>query len=159
MKKQILISSLSLALLVLSLSGCKKIFDIKPEEVLDELALDPRYATNPQRLAHRESLCERLATALAERPRSHWLAALDAAGVPCGPVNNLGEVFADPHVAARGAELRMPCDWAEGGQLSLLANPLRLSATPPSYRHTPPRLDEHRDEVLRDWLGPQPGAD
>ena len=126
---------------------------------LDELALDPRYATNPQRLAHRESLCERLATALAERPRSHWLAALDAAGVPCGPVNNLGEVFADPHVAARGAELRMPCDWAEGGQLSLLANPLRLSATPPSYRHTPPRLDEHRDEVLRDWLGPQPGAD
>jgi crotonobetainyl-CoA:carnitine CoA-transferase CaiB-like acyl-CoA transferase len=123
---------------------------------LDDLPLDSRYATNPQRLAHRDDLCARVAARLCERPRGHWLAALDAVGVPCGPVNTLHDVFADPQVAARGAELRLPCDWAEGGEISLLANPLRMSAPPPRYLRTPPRLDEHHDDVLRDWLGVRP---
>lgn len=123
---------------------------------IGELAGDPRCATNPQRLAHREWLCEHIAQVLRTRARSHWLHALEAAGVPCGPVNNLAEVFADPQVVARGAELRMPCDWAESGELALLANPLRMSATPPSYRRVPPRLNEHGAEVLADWLEPNP---
>lgn len=120
---------------------------------LPGLAADERYATNPMRIRHRAALCEQLQQALRTRPRAQWLQALDAAGVPCGPVNDLQEVFTDPHVRARGAEVRMPCDWAQGGEIHVLANPLRMSATPASYRRPPPRLDEHADEVLADWLG------
>jgi crotonobetainyl-CoA:carnitine CoA-transferase CaiB-like acyl-CoA transferase len=120
---------------------------------LDELASDERYATNPMRIRHRAALCELVDKALRTRPRAAWLRELEAVDVPCGPVNNLEDVFADPHVKARGAELRMPCEWAAGGEIALLANPLRMSATPPSYRRPPPRLDEHAAEVLEDWLG------
>ena len=119
----------------------------------EALADDPRYATNVQRIAHREALVERVADLLKKHPRSHWLQELEAAGVPCGPVNDLDDVFNDPHVIARGAELRMPCDWAEDGEISLLANPLKMSVTPPSYRRPPPRLNEHEQSVLSDWLG------
>jgi crotonobetainyl-CoA:carnitine CoA-transferase CaiB-like acyl-CoA transferase len=120
---------------------------------LSELVADPQYATNPMRLANREALCAKITQALCLQPRAHWLAALEAAKVPCGPVNNLAEVFADPHVVARGAQMRMPCNWAAEGELRLLANPLRMSQTPPSYRQVPPRLDEHHADVLQDWLG------
>lgn len=118
----------------------------------EALAEDTRYATNVQRIAHREEICERVSELLRTRARSHWLQALENVGVPCGPVNDLQDVFSDPHVIARGAQLRMPCDWAEGGELRLLANPLKMSATPPSYRRPPPRLNEHADSVLADWL-------
>jgi len=116
------------------------------------LASDPRFKTNPARIANRIDICELVAQALTQRSRADWLAALEAAGVPCGPVNNLEDVFNDPHVKARGAEIRMPCPWAKEGHLRLLANPLKLSTTPASYRNPPPRLDEHRDAILRDWL-------
>lgn len=119
----------------------------------EALAEDPRYATNVQRIAHREALVNEVTELLKQHPRSHWLQELEAAGVPCGPVNDLDDVFKDPHVIARGAELRMPCDWADGGEISLLANPLKMSATPPSYRRPPPRLNEHEQSVLSDWLG------
>jgi len=89
---------------------------------------------------------------LRRRERTHWLDALESAGVPCGPVNNLDDVFCDPQVIARGAEIRMPCHWAKDGQLRLLANPLKLSGTPVAYRRPPPRLDEHRQSILNDWL-------
>ncbi|BDR10512.1 CoA transferase [Comamonas thiooxydans] len=118
----------------------------------EALADDKRYATNVQRIAHREQICERVSDLLRTRARSHWLDALENAGVPCGPVNDLQDVFNDPHVIARGAQLRMPCDWAEGGELRLLANPLKMSATPPSYRRPPPRLNEHAESVLSEWL-------
>ena len=120
---------------------------------MDEVATDERYATNPMRIRNRVALCELVGNALSTRPRATWLQELEAVGVPCGPVNNLEDVFADPHVKARGAELRMPCEWAAGGEIGLLANPLRMSATPPSYRRPPPRLNEHAAEVLVDWLG------
>src|SRR5262249_54834411 len=120
---------------------------------LHALANDDRYATNPARVTNRKTLCHRIGMRLRQRPREHWLAALTAVGVPCGPVNDLAEVFSDPHVAARGAEIRMPCHWAANGELALLANPLRMSATPPTYRRVPPRLNEHHDEVFDDWLG------
>jgi len=120
---------------------------------IDEVASDERYATNPMRIRNRVALCELVGNALSTRPRATWLQELEAVGVPCGPVNNLEDVFADPHVKARGAELRMPCEWAAGGEIGLLANPLRMSATPPSYRRPPPRLNEHAAEVLVDWLG------
>lgn len=120
---------------------------------ITHLASDERYATNVMRVHNRVELCELIDNALQKQTRAHWLEALDAAGVPCGPVNNLEDVFSDPHVKARGAELSMPCDWAAGGAVHLLANPLRMSATPPSYRRPPPRLNEHEAEVLSDWLG------
>lgn len=119
----------------------------------DALADDPRYETNVQRITHRKALVDQIADLLQKHPRSHWLQELETAGVPCGPVNDLNDVFNDPHVIARGAELRMPCDWAEGGEISLLANPLKMSVTPPSYRRPPPRLNEHVQSVMRDWLG------
>jgi crotonobetainyl-CoA:carnitine CoA-transferase CaiB-like acyl-CoA transferase len=120
---------------------------------IDEVATDERYATNPMRIRNRVALCELVGQALSTRPRATWLRELEEVGVPCGPVNNLEDVFADPHVKARGAELRMPCEWAAGGEIGLLANPLRMSATPPSYRRPPPRLNEHAAEVMADWLG------
>lgn len=119
---------------------------------LEHLADDPRYATNQQRIAHRKELCEVIDAGLKKRSREDWLKRLEAVGVPCGPVNNLQDVFADPHVQARGSELDMPCAWAEGGHISVLANPLKLSLTPPTYRMPPPRLNEHMSEVLADWL-------
>ncbi|AMR80566.1 CaiB/BaiF CoA transferase family protein [Cupriavidus nantongensis] len=124
-------------------------------EVADlmHVAADERFRTNPARVANRKAVCELVAAALRQRGRSEWLAVLEDAGVPCGPVNNLEDVFNDPHVKARGAEIRMPCEWAKNGQLRLLANPLKLSETPATYRKPPPRLDEHRDAILKDWLG------
>ncbi|AZR93804.1 CoA-transferase [Bordetella trematum] len=120
---------------------------------LTELAADSRYATNVKRIENRVALCALIDERLQTRPRRDWLAALEAAGVPCGPVNDLQDVFEDPHVQARGAELRMPCAWAEGGEVGLLANPLKMSVTPPTYRHAPPRINEHEQDVLADWLG------
>ncbi|MFW8566267.1 CaiB/BaiF CoA transferase family protein [Orrella sp. 11846] len=119
---------------------------------IEALADDPRYATNVQRVHNREAICALVQEALTKQPRAWWLEKLEAQGVPCGPVNNLEDVFNDPHVQARGAELRMPCDWSESGELSLIANPLKLSVTPPTYRHVPPRLNEHEAEILADWL-------
>lgn len=120
---------------------------------LDGLAQDERYACNAARVAHRDELCGRIQEALGQRPRTTWLEQLEAVGVPCGPVNDLRDVFNDPHVQARGAHLRMPCAWAQGGELNLLANPLKLSATPVTYRMPPPRLDEHAQQILADWAG------
>lgn len=119
---------------------------------LNALADDPRFATNVQRIANRKEVCDAIDASLKNRPRAEWLKELEAVGVPCGPVNNLQDVFNDPHVRERGSELQMPCEWAEGGRISLLANPLKLSLTPPTYRMPPPRLNEHMDEVLADWL-------
>lgn len=117
-----------------------------------ELAQDERFSTNPMRIKHRDAVCAAVEARLTTRPRTFWLDALEKANVPCGPVNDLQAVFSDPHVQARGAELHMPCEWAEGGEISLLANPLKLSGTPPSYRMPPPRLNEHESQVLADWL-------
>lgn len=127
---------------------------------IEDVARDSRFCTNVARIQHREAVCERVQAALRTRPRDSWLRSLEAVNVPCGPVNNLHDVFEDPHVQARGAHLRMDCEWARDGAVSLLANPLKLSATPVSYRRPPPRLDEHVDEILRDWAcdGTQQGA-
>ena len=116
------------------------------------LTTDPKFSTNPARVAHRQEVCERIEGALRKRTRVEWLSELEAVGVPCGPVNNLEDVFSDPHVKARGAQIEVPCDWARDGHVRLLANPLKLSRTPASYRRPPPRLDEHREDVLKDWL-------
>ncbi|MGW4958702.1 CaiB/BaiF CoA transferase family protein [Nonomuraea sp. NPDC004186] len=110
-----------------------------------DLAGDPRYATNADRVAGRIGLVAELNAALAARTADEWFETLTAAGVPCGPINDLAAAFAladdlglEPSVRLDGV-----------GQV---ANPLRLSATPPSYRHRPPRLGED-EEWVREILG------
>ncbi|MEU2235778.1 CaiB/BaiF CoA transferase family protein [Streptomyces vietnamensis] len=112
-----------------------------------ELAEDPRFATNTARVAHREELVEALAGPLATRTADGWFEELTAAGVPCGPINDLAAAF---DLADRlGLAPRVPESAAGPGQV---AHPIRLGATPPSYRTAPPRLGEHTDDV-RSELG------
>ena len=114
-----------------------------------ELARDPRFARNADRVRHRDTLVPLLAARLRTRTRADWLAALEAAKVPCGPINDLAEVFADPQVRARGMTLTTPHPHTDA--LELVASPLRLSATPVRLRHAPPLLGQHTDEVLAEF--------
>jgi len=115
---------------------------------LSELAEDPRFATNPARVAHVEQLAEQLGARLRTRSAADWYEQLTPRGVPCGPVNDLAGAFAlaeDLRLAPR-VELGHKDE-----DVSLVANPIGLSATPPAYRARPPRLGEHTAE-LRSWL-------
>ncbi|EWS61275.1 Succinyl-CoA:(R)-benzylsuccinate CoA-transferase subunit BbsF [Methylibium sp. T29-B] len=116
-----------------------------------ELAADPRFATNADRVRHRAALVPVLAALMRQRRRDDWLAALEAAKLPCGPINALDQVFADPQVLARG--MVEPVDHPLTDTLRLVASPLKLSATPAQTRRPPPLLDQHGDDVLVDWLG------
>jgi crotonobetainyl-CoA:carnitine CoA-transferase CaiB-like acyl-CoA transferase len=113
-------------------------------------ATDERFATNPQRVKHRADLIGLLRGATATQPTAHWVAAMEAAGVPCGPINTIDQVFQDPQVQARGLRVEMPHPTA--GTVPLVANPIRLSGTPVDYRRAPPTLGQHTDEVLAQWL-------
>jgi crotonobetainyl-CoA:carnitine CoA-transferase CaiB-like acyl-CoA transferase len=116
-----------------------------------EWADDPRFATNAARVAQRELLVPLLAARLRERSSDAWLAALEQAGIPCGPINTLDRVFADPQVRARGLQIEI--DRPGVGPVPGVASPLRLAATPVRYRRPPPRLGEHTREVLAELLG------
>jgi len=85
------------------------------------------------------------------RTTAQWVTVLEAAGVPCGPVNDLQQVFADPQVIARGLRLDLPHPLA--GSTPQVASPLRLSASPVEYRQAPPLLGEHTERVLGEVLG------
>ena len=113
-----------------------------------ELPLDARFTKNANRVRHRTVLVPRLAGLMKQRNRADWLRALEAAKVPCGPINGLSEVFADPQVAARG--MTMPVPHPFNDQLELVASPMKLSATPVTLRRPPPLLGQHTDEVLRE---------
>ena len=117
------------------------------------LGTDPRYASNPARVQHRSELIPLLSQALQQQSRNHWILALEEVGVPCGPVNTLSQVFADPHVQAREMVVRMPHAGAATGSVDVVANPIRLSETPVQYRTAPPMRNEHEGAILRDWLG------
>ncbi|MFO1318213.1 MAG: CoA transferase [Burkholderiales bacterium] len=122
-------------------------------DVLDrrDLAQDERFATNRQRVRHRDALIAILSEVLVTRSRAAWVEACTAVGVPCAPINSVAEAFDDPQVRHREMTFGMP-DPALG-MVTLLASPLRFSATPVEYRRPPPRLGEHTAEVLHDWLG------
>ena len=111
-----------------------------------EWATDPRFLRNADRVRHRAELVPLIAEALRLQPRQHWLGLLEAAKVPCGAINNLDEVFADPQVQARG--MTVPMAHPLSDQLQLVANPIKLSATPVQYRRPPPLLGQHTDELL-----------
>ncbi|HEX7985877.1 MAG TPA: CaiB/BaiF CoA-transferase family protein [Duganella sp.] len=118
-----------------------------------EWARDERFATNPRRVLHRAELVGLIRGVTVGRATADWIAAMEAAGVPCGPINTLDKVFDDPQVRARGLRVELPHPVA--GTVPLVANPIRMSASPVAYRRAPPTLGEHTAEVLDEWLGKQ----
>ena len=116
-----------------------------------DLAEDARFATNRDRVENRGVLGPILRDIIAAQSRSFWLAELEKVGVPCGPINNLEQVFDDPHVQARGA--RREVEHPAGGLIPTVANPIRLSESPIQYERAPPALGQHTDDVLADMLG------
>jgi crotonobetainyl-CoA:carnitine CoA-transferase CaiB-like acyl-CoA transferase len=119
----------------------------------EELIDDPRFATNPSRIAHRNALEEIVRGILATRTTDDWVALLEEAGVPCAPINTMDRVFADPQTRARGTAIEMEHTSSATGKVGLAASPAKLSETPLSYRLPPPTLGQNTDEVLSDLLG------
>jgi crotonobetainyl-CoA:carnitine CoA-transferase CaiB-like acyl-CoA transferase len=120
-----------------------------------ELARDPRFATNPLRVQHRDVLVPLLDAMAKTKSRDDWIALLEAAGVPCGQINGLDEVFDNPQVRARGMEVAL--DHPLAGQVRLVRNPIRMSATPATSGLAPPLLGQHTDAVLAEVLGKSAG--
>ncbi|MES2398621.1 MAG: CaiB/BaiF CoA-transferase family protein [Pseudomonadota bacterium] len=117
---------------------------------IPELGVNPLFAKNSDRVKNRAQLVPILETVLKTRTKADWLAALEAAKVPCGAINNLAEVFADPQVEAR----QMVNEWKHPlkDDLRLVASPIKLSVTPVRTDLPPPQLGQHTDEVLRSVL-------
>ena len=115
-----------------------------------DLATDPRFATNPQRVAHRDELAAVLQPLLAARTVAEWLALFAKAGVPCGPILNVDQALQQEVVAAR--DMVVPLDHPSAGPIRVTGVPVRLSEAPGSVRLPPPRLGEHTDAILREAL-------
>ncbi len=116
-----------------------------------DIAMEPRFVDNRSRLANRDALVAIIAQAMRTRTTAEWMAVLEAEAVPCGPINTIDQVFADPQVAHRG--LRMDLPHAAAGTVPQVANPIRYSRTPLEYRAGPPVLGEHTERVLTKELG------
>jgi formyl-CoA transferase len=116
-----------------------------------ELASDARFSTNPLRVRNREILVPILAEMVKSKTKQEWIDQLEAAGVPCGPINNLEEVYENPQVAARGLQVDLP--HPSGGTARMVRSPMKLSATPARCDLPPPLLGQHTEQVLRDLLG------
>ena len=115
------------------------------------LAADARFSTNAARVTHRAALTAAIAPVMRRKTTADWIAALEATAIPCGPINTLDQVYADPHVVARGAVETMTR--ADGAKLQLAANPIRMSRTPHASRAAPPLLGQDTDQVLSELLG------
>ena len=112
---------------------------------------DPRFVSNKQRVANRAVLVPLIRQATVFKTTAEWVSQLEAVGVPCGPINDLAQVFADPQVQARGLAMQLP--HALAGLVPQVASPIRLSGTPVEYRNAPPLLGEHTQEILERVLG------
>jgi crotonobetainyl-CoA:carnitine CoA-transferase CaiB-like acyl-CoA transferase len=118
-----------------------------------ELAEDARFRTNADRVRNREALYALLPDITRAKTQREWDEGLAELGVPCSPVNDISQAFANPQVVAREMKLTMPFAGAKDGTVDLIANPTRFSETPVEYRHAPPTVGEHSDEVLAELLG------
>ncbi len=116
-----------------------------------ELAADPRFATNGKRVENRAELTRLLQGVFAMKTTKEWVALLEAAGVPNGPINNVAQVFEEPQVKARGIRLKL--DHPVAGKLDSVASPMRFSGTPLTFERAPPLLGQHTEEILRELLG------
>ena len=114
------------------------------------LAESPEYISNPLRVANRQSLIPLLEVMTRRKTKSDWIDLLEAANVPCGPINNFEEVFANEQVKARGIQIEVPHPTA--GSMKLVASPMRLSETPVEMRFAPPTLGQHTQEILQERL-------
>jgi len=118
---------------------------------LDQLGDDERFRHNRNRVRNREKLVPLLSSAFRKRPASDWLAALKAAGVPAGPVSNMGEVLTNDLAVERNLVRQLIN--GQGKEVPTVSNPVAFDATPVTYQRPPPLLGEHTDEVLREVLG------
>ena len=118
------------------------------------LATDARYRRNADRVRNRDALIGELEAIVRAKPVAFWTEHLDAAGVPCGAINDIAHAFADPQVAARN--LRIDLAHALAGHVPMVANPIKMSVTPPGYALPPPLLGEHTASVLREYAGVGP---
>lgn len=116
----------------------------------DHLADNPRFSENPLRVQHRTELVPLLEAMTRKKTKAQWISLLDEHGVPCGPINNMKEVFANEQVQARKLAISVPHDTA--GTMKLVASPIRMSATPTEIRTAPPTMGQHTDEILREYL-------
>mgnify|MGYP003325874649 CR=1 FL=1 len=117
-----------------------------------DLKNNPLYATNPLRIANRETLYQAMPSFMENKTTEEWLAELGELKVPCSPVNNIKQVFDDHHVQHRGMRIEMDHHAAGSGKVPLIGNPVKMSGTPPQYRLAPPTLGQHTEEVLKELL-------
>ncbi|KJE88551.1 L-carnitine dehydratase/bile acid-inducible protein F [Capsaspora owczarzaki ATCC 30864] len=121
---------------------------------LPDLPRDSRFAKNADRVAHREVLIPLIAAMLRTQPTAHWMDALTREDLPCGPINNLQQVFNDPHVLATG--LIQQVEHPTVGRISLTGSPVQYSDTPARIALPPPTLGQHTDQILAEVLGYTP---
>ena len=116
-----------------------------------ELAADPRFTTNADRVRNREAIYALLPDITIKKTQAEWLDGLAGLHVPCGAVNTLDQVFEDPQVLERGMHLKMPYPASKSGEVDLIGNPIKFSETPVDYRYPPPTCGQHTDEVLQEF--------
>lgn len=119
-----------------------------------DLAIDPLFLRMQDRITNRDRLIPQLAETMRSRTNAEWTERLEAAGVPCGAINNYKQVFEEPQVKHRG--MRVDLQRADGATMSTVASPIRMMGTPVTYEQAPPLLGEHTDEVLARLLGKNP---
>ena len=116
-----------------------------------DLAIDPKWEKVTGRITGRSELIPQLAKTMLEKGMNEWITILEQHDVPCGPINNYQQVFADPHVIHRGIKVDTP--YEDGSIISTIASPLRLQSTPPEYKRPPPKLGDSNFEILNQLLG------
>ena len=118
-----------------------------------ELPKDSRFKLNSDRVKNRKILVPMLDELTQRNSTQFWLEGLEKLQVPCGPVNTIKDVFDDPQIQHREMEISMPHPLSGKGDVSLIGSPVKMSATPVSYRHAPPTLGQHTNEILAEMLG------
>ena len=119
----------------------------------EQLIDDPKFKTNADRVLNREYVTNTLNEVTRKKTSKWWLTELEKEKIGCGPINTLSEVFSDPHVKAREMVVEMKHQKTGEASLKLIANPIKMNETPPTYRMAPPLLGEHTEQILSDNIG------